>query len=108
MAAKTKKTPASTVKKTNTITVQSGSVVTPAPMPAPAAKAPAPATKPTIAATPVIKAPAPGAKSVSAIERAKMIEIAAYLIAEKNGFKGDAQAFWLQAEKEVNAKLGKK
>ena len=99
MAAKTKKNPASTVKKTNTIAVQSGST---------AAPVPAPATKPTIAATPVAKAPAPSAKGASAIERAKLIEIAAYLIAEKNGFKGDAQAFWLQAEKEVNAKLGKK
>jgi hypothetical protein len=48
------------------------------------------------------------ATQVSAAERQKLIEVAAYVIAEKNGFQGDAQKFWLQAEEEVEAKLGKK
>ena len=92
MAARTKKT--STAKKTT-------QTVTPL----------VPVVKPTVTIAPVVKpAPAPvvTAKSVAAAERAKMIEIAAYVLAEKNGFRGDAQKYWLQAEKDVDAKLGKK
>ncbi|MCX7010268.1 MAG: DUF2934 domain-containing protein [Kiritimatiellaeota bacterium] len=106
MAAKTKKT--SAAKKTPKTV-------------APIVAAPAvPVVKPTVSAVPAVKpvaAPAvpavkptvaPTAKQMSAAERAKMIEIAAYVLAEKNGFQGDAQKYWLQAEKDVDAKLGKK
>lgn len=90
MAAKTKKT--SAPKKTT----KAAAPVVPATTLAPTAK---PA---------VVPLAPPPSKSVSTVERAKMIEISAYLLAEKNGFRGDAKAYWLQAEKDVDAKLGKK
>jgi hypothetical protein len=91
-------------------------VPAPAKAVAPAVKpAVAPVAKPTVAAAPVAPVTKPAAApvaskatQVSAAERQKLIEVAAYVIAEKNGFQGDAQKFWLQAEEEVEAKLGKK
>lgn len=50
-------------------------------------------------------------KTVSAnspFERYKMIEVAAYYIAEKDGFKGYAADYWIAAEKEIDKKIGKK
>jgi len=44
-------------------------------------------------------------KKVSAEERYTMIQTAAYLKAEKNGFAGDPKQYWLEAEKEINAAL---
>lgn len=38
-------------------------------------------------------------------DRIKMIEVAAYYIAEKNGFGENHMDYWLQAEQEVDAKL---
>ena len=98
MATKTKKT--SAAKKT-----------TKAAVPAVPATTLAPVVKPVVTVTPVVKAAAPVApasKNVNAAERAKLIEVTAYLIAEKNGFRGDSKAYWLQAERDVEAKLGKK
>lgn len=43
----------------------------------------------------------------SAPERYRMIEVAAYYIAEKNGFAGNAADYWVQAEVEINAKYPK-
>ena len=40
-------------------------------------------------------------------ERYRMIEVAAYYIAEKNGFAGNASDYWVQAEMEINAKYPK-
>lgn len=40
----------------------------------------------------------------SPAERYRMIEIAAYYIAEKNQFAGSATDYWIQAEIEINAK----
>lgn len=40
-------------------------------------------------------------------ERYRMIEVAAYYIAEKNGFAGNASDYWVQAEIEINAKYPK-
>ena len=52
---------------------------------------------------------AAGAKVlVTPEQRQRMVEVSAYYLAEKNGFKGDGQQYWLQAEKDVDAKLGKK
>lgn len=49
------------------------------------------------------------AKAVSAETRQRMIAEAAYLLAEQRGFQGgSALADWLQAEAEVNARLGGK
>ena len=44
---------------------------------------------------------------MSAEERFKMIEQAAYFRAEKHGFQVDPQANWVAAEKEVDAILAK-
>ena len=38
-------------------------------------------------------------------QRYKMIEEAAYYIAERHGFNGDSAYFWSLAEAEINAKL---
>ncbi|HAF01286.1 MAG TPA: DUF2934 domain-containing protein [Methylophilaceae bacterium] len=41
---------------------------------------------------------------VSGFERYKMIEVAAYYLAEKNGFAGDAASYWIAAEMEFDKK----
>ena len=121
MAAKAKKTSAATTKKSIKTITPPAPVWKPAKAVVPtvakhavvkAAAAPA-AVKPVVTpAAPVVRpavVPTPSAaKSVSAAERLKMVEIAAYVLAEKNNFRGDAKTFWLQAEEEVDAKLGRK
>ena len=47
------------------------------------------------------------ARSIGAEERYKMIEVAAYYIAERNHFKGNSTDFWVAAEAEISAKIGK-
>jgi len=42
---------------------------------------------------------------ITSEDRYKMIEVAAYYIAEKNGFGYDHLNYWLQAEQEIDAKL---
>lgn len=42
---------------------------------------------------------------ITSEDRYKMIEVAAYYIAEKNGFAHDHMNHWLQAEQEIDAKL---
>jgi hypothetical protein len=44
-------------------------------------------------------------RKISAEERYKMIEVAAYYIAEHNNFQGSAIDFWIAAEEEVNKKI---
>ena len=103
MAAKTKKSTASAAKQ------PLKPAVTPVAVPKPVAPAApiTPIAKPVAAPAPVKTATSAG-KAVAAAERQKMIEVAAYVLAEKNHFHGDAQKYWLQAEEEVDAKLGKK
>jgi Protein of unknown function (DUF2934) len=48
------------------------------------------------------------ADPMSGFERYKMIEVAAYYIAEKNGFAGNTADYWAAAEKEIDKKLAKK
>ena len=67
--------------------------------PAPAAKKPAPQKEAPAAAKP---APAP----ISPEARYKMIQDAAYFIAERHGFQGDSAYFWSLAEAEIKAQLG--
>ena len=43
--------------------------------------------------------------AVTPEQRYKMIEEAAYYIAERHGFNGDSAYFWSLAEAEINAKL---
>ena len=47
------------------------------------------------------------AKAGAPEQRYRMIEVAAYYIAEKNGFSGNAADYWVQAEIEINAKYPK-
>lgn len=58
------------------------------------------------------KAPAKKASKktsdMSGFERYKMIEVAAYYMAEKHGFAGHAADYWIAAEKEIDKKLAKK
>ena len=58
-----------------------------------------PATKPAVATASIVVTPE---------QRQRLVEVSAYYLAEKNGFKGDGQQYWLQAEREVDAKLSKK
>lgn len=58
----------------------------------------------------VVKKPAvPMSKKVVAApgaeERYKMVEVAAYYIAERNGFVGDPSAFWAEAEMQISKLL---
>ncbi|AGA31991.1 hypothetical protein TVNIR_0280 [Thioalkalivibrio nitratireducens DSM 14787] len=43
---------------------------------------------------------------VSPEQRYRMIQDAAYFIAERNGFTGDHHAHWLEAEQAIDAQLG--
>ena len=43
--------------------------------------------------------------ALSPEQRYKMIEEAAYYVAERHGFSGDSASFWSLAEAEINAKL---
>ncbi len=47
---------------------------------------------------------APKKPAVTPEQRYKMIEEAAYYIAERHGFNGDSAYFWSLAEAEINAK----
>ena len=74
----------------------------PAAKAAPAAK---PAAKPAVKAS-AVKQPVESKKAeVSPEQRYKMIEEAAYYIAERHGFCGDSAYFWSQAEAEINARF---
>jgi hypothetical protein len=89
---------------------------TPAKKPAAAKKAPAAKTvakKPAVKKTVEKKAVKPAkktgtkARSIGAEERYKMIEVAAYYIAERNNFKGSTLDFWIAAEAEISKNIGK-
>lgn len=47
-------------------------------------------------------------KSVGAEQRYKMIEDAAYYLAEKSGFSGNTVEHWVRAEKQIDAQLKSK
>jgi hypothetical protein len=40
-------------------------------------------------------------------ERYRMVQTAAYYIAERNGFRGDSIMYWAAAEAEISARLAK-
>jgi hypothetical protein len=46
--------------------------------------------------------------TVSAFERYKMIEVAAYYLAEQKGFTGNSADDWVTAEKQIDKKIAKK
>lgn len=81
-------------------------VTEPAPAKAPAAE-PAKATTPASAPASA-PAPAPARPAVTPVtpeERHRMVAEAAYYIALRKGFNSDPRENWLQAEKEIDAKL---
>ena len=51
-------------------------------------------------------APATKGKSVTAEQRYKMIQEAAYFIAQRKAFKSDPLKDWVEAEAEIKRKLG--
>lgn len=72
-----------------------------------ATKKPAVAGKSTVA-----KKPAASKKTAKSIgagpeERYRMIEVAAYFLAERNGFAGSPVDYWTAAEIQINKLLGK-
>lgn len=67
-----------------------------------AAKKPAAKAAPKAAPKAVV---APKKPAISPEQRYKMIEEAAYYVAERHGFSGDSAYFWSLAEAEINAKL---
>lgn len=80
----------------------------------PAAKKAAPKAKKAV--EPVVETVKPAAKApakpvvskkpeVSPEQRYRMIQDAAYFIAERHGFNGDSAYFWSLAEAEVNSRL---
>lgn len=61
-------------------------------------------------AKPTRKSKAANAKQIvppTPEERYRMVELAAYYIAERNGFQGCASGHWALAEREIAAKLGR-
>ncbi|HEY3300205.1 MAG TPA: DUF2934 domain-containing protein [Methylophilaceae bacterium] len=60
--------------------------------------------KPSTAKAP---AKAKAVKKIGAEQRYKMVEMAAYYIAERNGFEGSPSDYWIQAEAQIEAMLGK-
>ncbi|BBL70975.1 DUF2934 domain-containing protein [Methylogaea oryzae] len=52
-------------------------------------------------------APAAAQQAMSAEERYKMTEVAAYYIAQRNGFAGDPKAYWAEAEGQIAQMLSK-
>ncbi len=71
-----------------------------------AAKKPAPTVSTRKAAAPKAapKKAAP-VKALNPEERYRMIQDAAYFIAERHGFNGDSAYFWSLAEAEINSNL---
>ena len=72
--------------------------------PKPVAKV-APKAAPVAKAVPAAKPAAPKKPQVSPEDRYKMIEQAAYFIAERHGFNGDSNYFWSMAVAEVDSRL---
>lgn len=53
------------------------------------------------------KAAAAAQPAMGAEERYKMIELAAYYIAQRNGFAGDPKVYWVEAEAQIAHMLSK-
>lgn len=76
--------------------------------PAKKAKPKAPVKKTAAAKKPAAKKSSKtSSRKVSAEERYRMIEVAAYYIAEQHGFEGNPLDFWAAAEAEINITITK-
>lgn len=120
----TKKTPAAKKSATATAaTAPATATEASAPAKAPTARkaaAPAPEKKAPakkVAPSPVIEADPPPAPTECAAlpgasgkpspeERYRMVQSAAYFIAEKDGFQGRDTDYWVRAEREISIQLG--
>ncbi|BCM24843.1 DUF2934 domain-containing protein [Methyloradius palustris] len=69
-----------------------------------AKKVAAPAKK---AAAPKAKSPAKPSSKIGPEERYRMTEVAAYYIAERDGFGGNPSDYWIKAEAQINSLLKK-
>ena len=113
MITKMKKTTVSpATKKVTKLAAAMTGIAVPAPKPA-APVAPVTPEVESMAApvtsTPLsvlVKTATQAVKPVTPAERWKMIEFEAHLLAEKHHFKGDPAAYWVQAEKNIDTKLG--
>lgn len=65
----------------------------------------APAKKPAVKKPVTKKTSTAKKRKISAEERYKMVEIAAYYIAEHNNFQGNAIDFWVTAEAGVSKQI---
>lgn len=73
-----------------------------------AAPAKASTTKPAAAKKPAAKKPAAAKpKKIGAEERYRMVEVAAYFLAERNNFKGSPVEYWTAAEAQIDIMLSK-
>ncbi len=67
------------------------------------------ATKPAAAKKPAAKKPAAAkavkSKKIGGEERYRMVEVAAYFLAERNGFKGSPVEYWTAAEIQISKLL---
>ncbi len=111
----TTKKPAATpvAKKTTASTSKTTAKTATAKKPAATVKkAAAPAAKPAAAAAkkPAARAKAAPASSAAPTpeQRYRMIQDAAYFLAEKNGFSGGAMDYWMAAEMEIEAMISGK
>jgi hypothetical protein len=110
--------------KTKTTAQKAAPKSTAAPKKSPATKpaaAPKPATKAATAKKPAAEKPAAAAKKATTTRTKKsapaklnpgpeelyrMIQTAAYFIAERNGFAGDSKEYWAQAEAQILSLIG--
>lgn len=53
------------------------------------------------------KTAAPATNRMGAEERYRMVEVAAYFLAERNNFSGSPVEYWTQAEAQITQMLGK-
>ena len=115
MATKSK---ASVAKKTSTETAAAKKVTakkpaakvtakTTAKKPA-AVKKPAAAPKKAAAKKPAAPRARKAAHTPSPEQRYRMIEVAAYFLAEKNSFSGSSLDYWVAAEAQINGMMGEK
>ena len=49
----------------------------------------------------------PGNNAMSAEEHYRMVEVAAYFLAERNNFAGNPSEYWTQAEAQISSMLSK-
>ncbi len=103
-------TKAAPAPKKTTTTPKATTVKKPAAVKAVPVKKAAVAKKPVAEKKPVAKkTAAPKAKpsKISPEERYRMVEVAAYFMAERNGFKGSPVEYWTAAEAQIAKLLAK-